>query len=220
MFKNNKGFSLLEILIALALAALMYGLFNYTTRDSRTVLNAAADDIEKAIKFAQDESSLRNTIVRLNFFLDKDPQEYAVESGPDESFILPSTVGPEGEFQTDMEKEQKKIEETSKNFRIVSEFDEKNRTLSERISLVGFSSSLQEKLITKLQGALYFYPSGEKDSAIIILGTEEEVLGLIVDSFSSEIERIYRPLEKKNEELATLQAEAAKELFDEWVKEK
>jgi prepilin-type N-terminal cleavage/methylation domain-containing protein len=220
MLKNNKGFSLLEILIALALAALMYGLFTYNSKDSRSKLNEAADNIEKAIRFGQDEASLRNSIVRLNFSFDREPQEYGVEAGPDDSFILPSPIASEADTQDEIEKEKKQLEATNKRFNLVKEFDEKNKTLSERVTLVGFASSQQDKLITKMQGALYFYPSGEKDSAIIILGTEDELLALIVDPFSIDTKRVYRTLEKKQEELTTIWAETAKELFDEWIKEK
>ncbi len=220
--KNNKGFSLLEILIALALGAIMYGLFTASGRDTRKMLDEAAENIEKAVRFAQDEASLRNSIVRLHFFFEKEPQEYGVEAGPDDSFILPSSVPPDGDSIEDKEKLKKQIEETNRKFKLVAEFDEKNKELNEQVLLVGLGSSQQEKLITNAEGSIYFYPSGEKDNAIIILGTQDELLALIVDSFSLDIERIYRPLDgkDKNEELKKIQAEVAKELFDEWLKEK
>lgn len=224
MLKNNKGFSLLEILIALALAGIIYGLITYSGRDTRKVLDEAANDIEKAIKFSQDEASLRNAIVRLHFIFDREPQEYGVEAGPDDSFVLPSTSSTDSGSLDEREKLKKQTEETDKKFKLVTEFDEKNRQLNEQISLVGIGSSQLEKLITNISGSIYFYPSGEKDNAIIILGTQDELLALIVDSFSLDVKRIYRPLEgkdkNKKEELTSLQAEVAKELFDEWIKEK
>lgn len=222
MLKNNKGFSLLEILIALALGAIMYGLFTASGRDTRKILDEAADNIEKAIIFSQDEASLRNAIVRLHFVFDKEPQEYGVEAGPDDSFILPSINPDEGDSLEDKEKQKKQIEQTNQKFKLITEFDEKNKELNEQVILVGLGSSQQEKLLTNAQGSVYFYPSGEKDNAIIILGTQDELLALIVDSFSLEVKRIYRPLEGKDkkEELSNLQAEGAKELFDEWLKEK
>jgi prepilin-type N-terminal cleavage/methylation domain-containing protein len=224
LLKNNKGFSLLEILIALALAAIIYGLFNASGKDTRKVLDETADNIEKAINFCQDEASLRNTIVRLHFIFDREPQEYGVEAGPDESFILPSGGSPDSGSMDEREKLKRQTEETNKKFKLVLEFDEKNRQLNEQVTLIGIGSSQQEKLITNISGSIYFYPSGEKDSAIIILGTQDELLALIVDPFSLDVERIYRPIEgkdkNKKEELTNLQAEIAKELFDEWLKEK
>lgn len=221
MLKNNKGFSLLEILIALALGAIIYGLFTATGKDSRRILDETADNIEKAINFAQDEASLRNSIVRVQFIFDREPQEYGVEAGPDDSFVLPSATGLDEGSLDEKEKLQKQITETNKRFKLVSEFDEKNREINEQVKLLGIGSSQLEKLITNISASIYFYPSGEKDNAIIILGTQDELLALIVDSFSLDIRRVYRPLEEKDKtKIEELQAEVAKELFDEWIKEK
>lgn len=225
MINNSRGFSLLEILVALAIGASLYGLYQAGGSSGRKNLDELALNLERSVRYSVDEAALRNAIVRIHFLFDSDPQEYAVEFGPDDSFVLPIIKGggSEGVSLRDREKYVKQIEGLNKNFNLVQEFDEKNKQISEFISVVAVGTSLSENLITDFHASIYFYPSGEKDSAIIILGSDEEVLALTIDPFTLEMERVYRAFEMEEynkEEILAKQKELAKELFNEWIKKK
>ncbi|RLA65402.1 MAG: hypothetical protein DRQ88_03370 [Epsilonproteobacteria bacterium] len=225
MIKDDRGFSLLEILVALAIGASIYGLYEAGSHSGRKNLEELGTNLERAVRYSVDESALRNTIVRIHFLFDTDPQEYAVEFGPDDSFVLPIIKGggSEGVSLKDREKYVNQIQKLNKSFNLVKEFDEKNRQISDNISVIGIGTSLSEELITDFHASIYFYPSGEKDSVIIILGSEEEVMSITIDPFTLEMEREYRAfsVEKYDKDLILAQQkELAEELFNEWIKKK
>ena len=225
MIKDSRGFSIIEILVALFIGASLYGLYNAGSHSYRKNLDELSTNLERAVRYSVDESALRNAIVRIHFFLDSAPQEYAVEFGPDDSFVLPVMKGggSVGVSLRDREKYLKKVEDLNKNFNLVKEFDEKNKQIDEFIAVIGIGTSLSEELLTELHASIYFYPSGEKDSAIIILGSEEELVTLTIDPFTLEMERSYHPLSIESTEkevILTQQRELAKELFNEWIKKK
>src|SRR5688572_5682967 len=87
---NQRGFSLIEILVALLLVSLMVIAFpSGDSTEKHRDLKSAVADIERAIGFASNESVLRNTIVRLRISFDKEPIEYNVEYGPPGNMPLP-----------------------------------------------------------------------------------------------------------------------------------
>jgi prepilin-type N-terminal cleavage/methylation domain-containing protein len=223
MIKNDRGFSLIEILVALFIGASLYGLYEAGSVSSRKDLDELTLNLERAVRYSVDESALRNSIVRIHFFLDNEPQEWSVEFGPDDSFVLPIIKGgaSEGVSLKDREKYVKQIEELNKSFNLVKEFDEKNKQIEDNIAVIAVGTSISEDLITEFHASIYFYPSGEKDSAIIILGSEEELVSITIDPFTLEMERNYHPLEiesMEKEVILTSQRELAKELFNEWIK--
>ena len=96
---NDQGFTLIEILVALVLIVLVMSLALNSPLSSRSDLDKEVNSLERAIRFMSDEAALKNTVIRLHFLLDKEPQEYALEFGPSDSFILP----PKPEFDTKVE---------------------------------------------------------------------------------------------------------------------
>jgi len=121
------------------------------------------------------------------------------------------------------EKYVKQIEDLNKKFNLVKEFDEKNKQIEDNIAVIAVGTSLSEDLITEFHASIYFYPSGEKDNAIIILGSEEELVSINIDPFTLEIERNYHPLNIEStdkEVILAEQRELAKELFNEWIKKR
>ncbi|RPJ66206.1 MAG: prepilin-type N-terminal cleavage/methylation domain-containing protein, partial [Alphaproteobacteria bacterium] len=99
LLKNNQGFTLIEILVALVLMALVLGITISSPFSSRDDLDKDVNSIERAIRYMSDEAALKNAVIRFHLLLDTDPQEYAVEYGPSDSFILP----PKPEFETSVE---------------------------------------------------------------------------------------------------------------------
>ena len=223
--KNNQGFTLIEILVALVLIALVLGISITSPFSSRNDLDKDANAIERAIRFMSDEAALKNAVIRLHFILDKAPQEYAVEYGPSDSFILPPK--PEFETKAESKEEEEKRKKENKNlnmkFTKVTEFQDKNNEMTGEIKIIGVATPQSEKLQTFGEASLYAYPTGEKDEALVLVGSDEDIISLKVNPFSMKIERETHPLGKATngeKDLAELQNKKAKEIFEKWQKEK
>ncbi len=225
LLDNNQGFTLIEILVALAIIALIFGLSLSSPFSSRNDLDKDVNNIERAIRFMSDEAALKNAVVRLHLILDKEPQEYAVEYGPSDSFILP----PKEEFETKVEskEEEEKRKKETKNlnmkFAKVSEFQEQNTELSSGIKIIGVATPQSEKIQSKGEVSIYAFPTGEKDEALVLVGSDEDIISLKINPFSMNIERETHPLGKPTggeKDLAELQMKKAQEIFEKWQKEK
>ena len=212
------GFSLLEILIALFLAALAVGLVvGDFGPSSRNRLEALADDLERAMRFSSDESAFTNSIIRVSFLLDQSPQEYAVEKGPQGSFVIPRLPETTNLSLEEQEKLKEKTKKLAENFNKIDEFQEENKQLEDGLKIVGIGSTLYGEFLTDFNVAIYHYPTGERDSAIIILASENEILGLIISAFSQEFEWIFRTLDQEGD-ISEAQEKIALELYEEWRK--
>lgn len=220
LLKGHEGFSLLEILVALSLMAMVFALASIGGANSRQKIDEALSDIERSVRFASDESAIRNSVIRLHFFMDKTPNEFAVEYGPSDSFMLPAASEDSAvkslADQEKIDKEQKKI---NQSFNRVKEFQEKNGTIPDDVRLVAVGTSVQATPQSEGQPAIYMFPTGEKDSAIIVIGNNEEIAALAVDGFSGNIDRVYKKIEGATKEnLNETQLKMAIELFKEWQK--
>jgi prepilin-type N-terminal cleavage/methylation domain-containing protein len=222
---QNQGFTLIEILVALVLIALVLGISINGSFNSRESLDRDVANVERAIRFMSDEATLKNAVIRLHIMLDKEPQEYAVEYGPSDSFILP----PKAEFETKVEskEEEEKRKKDTKNlnmkFTKVAEFQEQNTEMSSDIKIIGVATPQSEKLQTSGEVSVYAFPSGEKDEALVLVGSDEDIISLKVDAFSNKIERETHPLGKPTngeKDLNELQQARAKEIFEKWKHEK
>lgn len=223
LLKSNQGFTVIEILIALVLITLVLGIALSDPFNTSKDLDQQSDDIERAVRFMSDESALRNSVVRLHFMLGKAPQEYAVEYGPSDSFILP----PEPEFETmtvskeEEEKENKRNKDLNLKFNKVQEFQESNTELPESVKIIGIGLSTSQKLKTSGDVSIYAFPTGEKDDAIVILGNEETVVSLAINPFNQKIEKKVEKLEyTENSDINEVWAKKAKEIFEQWSKDR
>jgi len=223
--KHNQGFTLIEILVALVLIALVLTISISSPFSSRNDLDKEVNSIERAIRFMGDEATLKNAVIRIHFYLDKSPQQYALEYGPSDSFILPSKP----EFETkveskeDEDKKKKEIKSLNLKFNKVTEFQEQNTEISNDIKIIGIGSTQSEKIQSKGEASIYAFPTGEKDEAIVILANDEDIISLKVNPFSMKIEKDTQALGKtatNENELASLQQAKAKEIFEKWLKEK
>lgn len=170
-----------------------------------------------------DEAALRNSVVRLHFMLGQAPQEYAIEYGPSDSFILP----PPAEFETktvskeEEEKVAKLTKEINMKFNKIQEFQESNTEVSDNVKILGIGNASSEKFVSTGDVSIYSFPTGEKDDALILLANDETVISLEVSPFNSKVERkSYKIEQTGNRELNDLQADKAKEIFDTWLKDK
>lgn len=221
---SSQGFTLIEILVALVLIAFILGISLNSPFSSRNDLDKDVNSIERAIRFMSDEAALKNTVIRLHFLLDKEPQEYAVEYGPSDNFILPPK--PEFETKTESKEEEEKRQKETKNlnlkFNRVSEFQDKNYEMNSDIKVVGVGTPQSEKLQMKGEVSLYAFPTGEKDEALVLVASDEDIISLKVSAFTAKIERETFPLGKdvSGKDLAERQKKKAQEIFEKWQHEK
>jgi hypothetical protein len=170
-----------------------------------------------------DEAALKNAVIRLHFMLDKDPQEYALEYGPSDSFILPPKPEFETKAETKEEEEKKKKDQKNLNlkFNKISEFQDQNSELPSGIKIIGIATPQSEKLQMTGEVSIYAFPTGEKDEALMIVGSDEDIISIKVNPFSMKVEHQAYPLGKTTEkELLEKQQEKAREIFEKWKKEK
>lgn len=221
VIKNSQGFSLIEILVAITLVAVLFGIFASFSFNSSDHLEEASNNIERAIRYSVDESALRNSIVRTRFYLDGTPQKMSVEYGPDDSFVIPlNQVEPEEESLLNKESNKKKLKKFNLNFNRVPEFSEGPRSFNENVRLVGIGSSLTGLLFLEGQVSIYAYPTGEKDGGIIILGTTEQVVGISFRPFLLGFDYKRENIDKSIsfDEIPEEQERVAKEMFESWLK--
>lgn len=223
LLRSNQGFTILEILIALLLIVLVLSMSLSNPFSTSDDLYQQSDDIERALRFMSDEAALRNTVVRMHFMLGKSPQEYAVEYGPNDNFILP----PEPEFSTttmskeEEEKLNKANKDTNLKFNKVQEFQDSNTEVADDVKIIGVGNGNSTRLVTTGEASIYAFSTGEKDDSIVILGNDEMLISLEVQPFSNKIERKTIPLEiAGNRELIDVQNEKAKEVFEQWLMSK
>lgn len=218
-FFSPSGFTIIEILIAIFLVIVVLSLSLSDTFQGSDDLSNESDKLERAVRFMTDEASLRNTVVRLHLFLNKTPQEYAVEYGPSENFLLPQ--GNEFETSTmtkeEEEKEAKKNKEINMKFNKVKEFQEENSVLSENVKIIGIGTPYSKNLKTGAELSIHAFPTGEKDDALIILASDLGLISLEIHAFTPNIDKNTHKFEfATNENLDDLKLKMAKEIFDKW----
>jgi len=220
---NEQGFTLIEILVALFLIVLVTSLALNGPLSSRSTLDKEVNSLERAIRFMTDEAALKNTVIRLHFFLDKEPQEYALEFGPSDSFILP----PKSEFETKVETKEeedikkKEVKNLNQKFNKIAEFQESNSELPTNIKVIGVATPQSEKLQMAGEVSIYAFPTGEKDDALVLVASDEDIISIKVNPFSMKLEHQAYSLGKTTEkELLEKQQQKAKEIFEKWQKEK
>lgn len=213
--KNDDGFTLLEILVALVLVTFIMALVTGDNFSSRKNLDEVLERFESAIRFSTDEAILRNSIVRLHINFDKTPQEFVVEYGPNGRFVIPKRVvaGPTG----DKEEDQKNNKEFDQLFSPVPEFEEISREILPDIQILGASTALSSQLLALGTLSIFFYPSGERDPALIIFGTDDEVATLQVEPFVKTINREYRKLtDLERKDLDDSHLKIVSEIYQKW----
>lgn len=219
ILSSNRGFSLIEILVALVLAALIFLAFPDSDHvQKHRDLKTAVDDLDRSVRFAGNEAVLRNTVVRLRISLEKSPQEYTVEYGPAGNLPLPDM--PEKTTKT-LEEEKLESERRAaldRQFTKVAEFEDIKHEISPDVTIAGMASTSQKKLLKDGEATLYFYPTGEKDGGIILFHTTEEIAYLEVAPFLSETRSVFEPLKSsKVAKLEDIIQTRMDEVYKEWL---
>lgn len=211
--------------MALFLVGLVLTTFTFSSNlfSPHEKLVETLDNFERAVRFSQDESVLRNRIVRLliKFGNGEDgEQTFTVEYGPDADFVLPAQFLTESDEAELLSPEElaKKRKEIDKAFSKVEEFQEEPEEISDQVRVVGVGSSLTNSLELADGANLFFYPSGEKDAGIIIVANDEEIATLEIEPFTMDFKRTFYKIEGDNGDLLEFQLQQAKARYEDWLK--
>jgi prepilin-type N-terminal cleavage/methylation domain-containing protein len=195
--QGHKGFSLIEILVALLLASLIFLITpgNEQAQKHRD-LKGAVENLDRSVRFAANEAILRNTVVRLRLSLDEDPTEYTVEYGPPGNLPLPEMApDPQNLSLAEQKAAQDKATALDQQFTKVEEFEEIKQTLPNEVSIEGVASTAQKGIEKSGEVSIYFYPTGEKDGALIFFSTSQEMAYLELAPFLSETTNVFIPFD-------------------------
>lgn len=220
LIKKSDGFSLIEILISLFLIALIFFAIPSSFTNSETqILGTTVDDFERAIRFSSQEAILRNSIVRLKIDLDKTPQEYSVEYGPKDAFVLPEFTDTTSQSLADEEVNKKKNTDLDSKFAKVPEFEDTSRPLDETVRIFGIATSYRNSLLKSSIASIYFYPSGERDSALIIMGTSIEIAALDIEPYSDKINSIFKSIDltASNQDPEDVKLKLTETIYKDWL---
>lgn len=206
-------------LVTLLLVTVAY---NSSAFSPHSKLLGALDDFERAVRFCRDEAVLRNRIIRLNISMESESeQSFTVEYAPEANFVMSSALlsGSKESELLNEEELQKRKNRFDKTFQPVKEFSEEAQEIETPVQVIGVGSSLSNNLqMTGSHGHIFFYPSGEKDAAIIILGTEEEIATLAIEPFTMDFERNFYRIEGETGDLLEFYISRAKQLYEDWLK--
>lgn len=205
--------------------ATLFGIVTVDTSDNRGELEEAILHFDRAVKVATNESILRNTVTRI--FIDFEPESeesevttasYSVQFGPDGGLALPKAKDLSRIGLRDLEKYEEKQKKFNSKFNTVPDFEK--RTLPEEILFKGVASSYLKNIQVEGKMSIYFYPTGEKDEAIIFLSSRDELAYLQIDAFSDETRLKYYSL--SGSELDNPQDSLdnkVKEVHSQWIKD-
>ena len=216
---NHQGFSLIEILVALVLAAMMFMVIPSSDHvQKHRDLQTAVDDLDRSVRFASNEAVLRNTVVRLRISLDKAPTEYTVEYGPAGNLPLPDMPEKASKSLQEIKAENEKRTSIDRQFTKVEEFEDIKHEISYDVTILGVASSSQKALVTQGEAVLYFFPTGEKDAGLIIFSTTDEIAYLEIAPFISETNSVFEPLPTSSvAKLEDILQTRMDEVYKQWI---
>lgn len=193
MFKGHQqsGFTLVEILVALALVAVILYIATGSSFSTRKNLDEMANKIERIVRFSTDEANLKNQFVRLSLDLGSEEQLLKLEYSDNPNLILDPNTDLDNDSPKDKEEIKKKNKELNKSFSNVADFESSDFELPIGVKFLAIASSLDNKLVKNETANIFFYPTGEKDSSLIMLYTDDEIAVIKLSAFTNEIKREY-----------------------------
>ena len=212
--KRESAFSLIEIMVSMALISLIVIIVIRNPSSDHKDLNDFLNNIERTIHFASDESGLKNNFLRINFNLDSDRPTLSLEYSDNPNLVI------DDQFEARNKEDKSKHVNKKSNFSKVIEFEENKFEFPVNIRIIGIATGLSKNIVTEGTIPYYFYPTGEKDSALIILGTNSEMAYLEVFPYKRNFYKQYIQLdddinddnyEEKTKEIAT-------DIYKEWIK--
>jgi type II secretory pathway pseudopilin PulG len=218
--QKNDGFTIIEILIVLFLITLIFFAIPYGTTNTETkAMESAIDAFDRAIRFASQEAILRNSVVRLKIEVEKSPVEYAVEYGPKDAFVLPEFTDQSVQSLDDQERNKKKANDIDSKFAKVPEFDDINKEIEETVKVLGVATSARTAFVRTGTPAIYFYPSGERDSSLILLATSQEVAGIDIQAYNDKVNTNFKTITvtNSNADPEDIKEKLADSMYKDWL---
>ena len=214
--RNQDGFTLIEILVAMFLMVMGSMVLLSGGASSNEQMEKALSNIERSIRFGADEAALRNVVVRLHFKLNLDPQEFAVEYGPNAQYIPPPIPqeNPSELSGSELEEYKKTQEQNTKKFNRIRELQEESFEVFYPMKVVGVGLDQSESLVYDGEASVYIYPSAEKDPAIIILADDTQIKTLTIEPYTMDFQQTTYPLENGPEWEQVLRQ--SQDLFEKW----
>ena len=183
---GQKGFSLIEILVAISLVAIVFVALPISIYDTdREELEKSVKFLSRAVRSAVDESIMRNSLVRINISAADEGYEYCIEYGSGANLVLPEAVDESRMSISEREEYQKRTAKFNSQFNKTSDFLDSNEKLPETIMVYALGTSYQESLKKEPPFYIYFYPTGEKDAAVIYFVNEVEMATLEISAFEN-----------------------------------
>lgn len=220
ILRSNQGFTVLEILIALLLITVVMAVAISDPFSNSKELDKEVDNVQRAIRFMGDEAVLKNSVIRFHFLLNSEPQQYAIEYGPSDQFVLPPEDEPVATLSVEEEaREEKEKKELNLKFNKVQEFQESNYEVNSNVRIIGVGQASSNQLKTTGEVSIYAFATGEKDQSLVFLGNEETVVSLEIEPFTNNVNKNTYPLDSsKNLDMIEAQNQKAKEIFEAWAK--
>lgn len=207
--------------MSLVLVVLIFSLIpSGTFGGNRKNLEESVLNIQRAVRFSVDEAILRNSMTRVLIDLDAEQVTYSVEYGPGAGLVLPEVVDESKLSISEKENQTKVLKGLNSQFKKVSEFSEEDKKLPEGIRISGVASSYLSSIKMDGKVAIYFYPTGERDNALIFFTSEDELASLDIPPFEDTTRKTYYTFtesEKVNFEDSV--DVKMREMFESWLKE-
>ena len=77
---------------------------------------------------------------------------------------------------------------------------------------------MSKQLVTDQASAIYFYPTGEKDDAIIFIAYEQTMASLTINPYTNDYTRDFYDLSESNDSIEEQRTQLAREKFEQWLK--
>lgn len=173
--RSQGGFSLFELIIAIAIVGLMMGLV-VTQMDRALDLNMkrSANRLGSTIRYLYNKAATQGLYIRLVFNIDE--RSYWVESTTDPTKVSADmqVAGEQGEEAKEGEDEKPKLKYAKPRFGKVDSFLLKPTKLPDRVFIKDIfvehrPSGVQDGIV-----GIYFFPNGYVEQAIINLRNEED----------------------------------------------
>lgn len=186
----------------------------------REKLEEVIFDFDRGVRFAVNESILRNAITRLSIDMDKEPMEFTVEYGTSANIILPELEDENRMSLRDREEQLKTIKSLDAQFSSVEEFADEPKKLPENVEVIGIASSYLNLIKADGKVSIYFYPTGERDNSLIFISTEEELASFDIPPFEDRTEVDYYTYSETDlVNLEDTQDNKMKDIFEKWLKD-
>lgn len=184
--KNENGFSLIELIIAISLVSII--IFTFSGNEQKSYQSDVEESLQKVeglIKVATNEATLKSRLVRITFDLSKKPTTYIIEVSNKENLLKKNFKNIEDVSLSERDNFLSEKKEYDDHFQPIIEF-EKALPFSKSIVIEGIGFNGNDNIIDDGKVSIYVYPSGERDNSIIIFSSPYQVASIHIPTIFDE----------------------------------